>query len=194
MKTIYEIYEDVLNNKRKRFPLGFWTKEDSKENGILLLKYIVAKNKLNKKQIQDISVNKLTMEFKLRGLYDLYNKNLLCLLKDCFPNIEFIKYYEKKEYKQRHSETIKNLSPEKWDRIRYGIRNNRYTKEYGEKLSKQKQGELNYSAKLKEEQVIDIRRKWETGNYTTTTLGELYNVKRQTIADIVYNRTWKHLL
>lgn len=192
--NIYDIYEEVLSNKRKRFPNKFWANENSKENGILLLRYIVKKNKLTEKEIQDINLNKLTKDFKLTGLYQLYNKKLLCLLKDSFPNIKFVNYYEKEEYKKRRSEITKNFSPEQWNRIKHGIKHNRYSQEYAEKLSKQKQGELNYSAKLKTEQVIEIRKKWSTGNYSTQSLGNLYGVKRQTIADIVYCRTWKHLL
>lgn len=194
MENIYEIYENVLNNKLKRFPSGFWKNKNSRQNGIMLLRYIVKKLELTDYQIQEINVEQLTLDFKLRGLYLLYDNDLMSILEDSFPNLKFTKYYYRESYRNKQSKIIKNLSKEKWENIKNGIRNNRYTPEYGEKLSKLKRGELNYLAKLKSSQVIEIRQKWKTGNYTTTSLGNIYGVKRQTIADIVYERTWKHLL
>lgn len=97
------------------------------------------------------------------------------------------------ETKLKISLSQKNLSREKRERINYGIRNNRYTKEYAKKLSDTKLGETNPQAKLTEEKVILIKQLWKTGRYTTTTLGEKFNMSRQSINDIVRNRTWKHI-
>lgn len=191
---LYNIYEDVLSGKRKRFPCKFWDNGNSKEDGLNLLRYIVKKHQLTTEQIQEINLKQLTQDFKLSGLYRIYNKNLINLLSDGFPDIDFIEYYYRESYKKKRSDTAKKFSPETWARIKHGIRHNRYNEEYARKLSETKQGELNYSAKLKSSQVIEIRKKWETGNYSTEALGNMYGVKRQTIADVVYNRTWKHLL
>jgi len=75
-------------------------------------------------------------------------------------------------------------------KIRYG---KDYSREYLKKLSNKKIGELNPSHKLTIENVIEIKKLWSLGDYTTTSLGKKFNISRQSIADIVYGRTWKHL-
>jgi len=89
--------------------------------------------------------------------------------------------------------SAKNMTVAKRENIIKGIREKRYCKEYAKKLSDGKLGELNPQHKLKTEQVIEIKKLWNIGTYTTTSLGESFGVKRQTIADIVYGRTWKQV-
>jgi hypothetical protein len=55
-------------------------------------------------------------------------------------------------------------------------------------------GEKNGASKLKDNDVIKIRELYQTGNYTTLKLGEIYNVHRSTISYIVNNKTYTHLL
>jgi len=74
--------------------------------------------------------------------------------------------------------------------MRYGTN---YSEEYLKKLSITKTGELNPSHKLTVEQVKEVKRLWKLGIYTTASLGAEFNISRQSIADIVYGRTWKHL-
>lgn len=74
--------------------------------------------------------------------------------------------------------------------MRYG---NNYSKEYLKKLSDTKLGELNPQHKLNVGKVIEIKKLWSYGFYTTASLGEKFGIKRQTIADIVYGRTWKQV-
>jgi len=55
-------------------------------------------------------------------------------------------------------------------------------------------GEHNGASKLKDIDVKTIRKLYNTENYTTIKLGEMYNVNRSTISYIVNNKTYKHLL
>tara|TARA_B110000503_G_scaffold139588_1_gene228328 strand:- start:868 stop:1350 length:483 start_codon:yes stop_codon:yes gene_type:complete len=55
-------------------------------------------------------------------------------------------------------------------------------------------GENNGASKLNNKDVIEIRKLYNTKNYTTYKLGEIYNVHRSTISYIVNNKTFKHLL
>lgn len=192
MKNIYEIYDDVFNDRKKQFPMKFWNLKDSKKNGIKLLQYIIKELEMTEVEIQNLSQIDLTRTFKLGGLYKAYNYNMLSILNDAFPEIKFTKSYLRISFRTRHSEIIKNLSEEKWDKIKYGIRNNRYTPEYGKKLSDGMLGELNSASKLKAENIPIIRRMWAEG-HKAIEIGERFGVKRQTINDIVFNRTWKHI-
>lgn len=97
------------------------------------------------------------------------------------------------ETKRKISIAQKNLSPEKRANILYGQRNNRYSPEYAKKLSDTKLGTINPQSKLTEKDIVEIRKLWATGNYTTTTIADKYPVSRQSIADIVYGRTWKQV-
>jgi DNA-binding XRE family transcriptional regulator len=94
------------------------------------------------------------------------------------------------KYKKR---TNYQISFEGWEKIKYGIRNNRYNNEYAKKLSETKLGTLNPQSKLNTEKVIKIMELYKTGNYNSQTLGELFNVKRQTINDIISGRCWSHV-
>ena len=59
--------------------------------------------------------------------------------------------------------------------------------------SKEKQGEKNFSVKLKEWQVLKIRAKYATGKYTQNELAKEYNVSISTISFIVNRKTWEHI-
>lgn len=52
-------------------------------------------------------------------------------------------------------------------------------------------GEVHCHAKLRAEQVIDIRRTYEGGGHSQQSLADIYGVKRTTIQSIVNGRTWK---
>jgi hypothetical protein len=47
---------------------------------------------------------------------------------------------------------------------------------------------------LKEFQVLEIREKGKTGQFTNMELGIQYGVHKDTIRDILKNKSWKHLL
>lgn len=55
-------------------------------------------------------------------------------------------------------------------------------------------GENNGYAKLSSEQVIEIKKIYNTANYTMAKLAKKYSVGKTTIFRIVNNKTWKHLL
>jgi hypothetical protein len=52
-------------------------------------------------------------------------------------------------------------------------------------------GELNGQSKLTEQQVIEIREKYSSGNYTQSLLANEYNTKQQNICRIVNYKRWK---
>ena len=69
--------------------------------------------------------------------------------------------------------------------IRHAIENN---------LLPVKQGEEKPVAKLKNQEVLDIRELWKTRKYSQRKLAEIYGVSRWTIKKIVEGQTWKFLL
>lgn len=48
-------------------------------------------------------------------------------------------------------------------------------------------------AKLTENDVLEIREKYSTGNYLLRELAEKFNITREAIGGIVKNKTWKHV-
>lgn len=55
-------------------------------------------------------------------------------------------------------------------------------------------GESNGSSKLKNSDVLEIRKLYKNKKYTMTKLGKMYEVHRSTISYIVNNKTYTHLL
>ena len=55
-------------------------------------------------------------------------------------------------------------------------------------------GETHGEAKLTEPQVLEIRRRYATGEKGLKLLGREYGVTGATVGNIVHKRTWKHLL
>lgn len=54
-------------------------------------------------------------------------------------------------------------------------------------------GEKNNKARLTEDQVIEIRQKYDSGEKTQMELAKEYNVGWSTIHNIVFRFTWKHI-
>lgn len=54
-------------------------------------------------------------------------------------------------------------------------------------------GEKSPNAKLKEYQVLEIREKYSTGNYSQCQLGRDYSISRSHIRDIVNRICWPHI-
>lgn len=54
-------------------------------------------------------------------------------------------------------------------------------------------GERHHAAKLTDEKVCEIRRRYQEGERCFTTLAKSYGVKRYAIRDIVRRRTWRHI-
>jgi hypothetical protein len=54
-------------------------------------------------------------------------------------------------------------------------------------------GEIHGHAKLTEIEVLEIRDKYATNNYTQQQLGDEYNVSHVHISDIINKKKWKHI-
>lgn len=54
-------------------------------------------------------------------------------------------------------------------------------------------GEEHHASKLTERDVLAMRGMWTGGNFTQRELGEVYNVTRRHVKEIVNNRAWKHI-
>lgn len=193
MHDAIEIYNKILDKNLKRFPRNFW---NDKEKSNLIFKYLIDDIlHCNNEQIFNNFNYKIIVKYKLTSPFEkFYNKSISNLLNEIYPNlIQGKRLPVAEKTKNKISIAQKNLSKEKREKITKGARENRYCKEYAKKLSDTKLGELNPRHKLIESQVIEIRRLWETKIYTAQSLGDKFGVKRQTITDIVYGRTWKYL-
>lgn len=65
------------------------------------------------------------------------------------------------------------------------------TDEMKRKLHLSNIGEKNPGAKLTPEDVLNIRS--NSGKYSHTALGEMFNVSRSNIWSIINNKSWKHI-
>lgn len=54
-------------------------------------------------------------------------------------------------------------------------------------------GERHGNARLKNKDVIEIRKLWETGRYTQIRLGKMFKVGSRQICYIVHNQSWKNI-
>ncbi len=54
-------------------------------------------------------------------------------------------------------------------------------------------GEKVYNAKFTNEDIVNIRKQYASGNYTYRTIAEDYGVHLSTIAYICYRKNWKHI-
>ena len=54
-------------------------------------------------------------------------------------------------------------------------------------------GEKHYRAKLNEDQVLEIRRLYKTGDYTYRALGKMFGVDNSHISNIVNRKIWVHI-
>lgn len=56
-----------------------------------------------------------------------------------------------------------------------------------------RKGESNSSAKLKEKDVLKIRKLYKIGNYTQQQLANIFNIRQQNISKIINRLKWKHI-
>ena len=63
-----------------------------------------------------------------------------------------------------------------------------------EKIKKGLAGEKNIHSKLKEKDVIEIRKLYSSGDYTQEQIGLKYKISRPVISQIVTKKTWRHIL
>jgi len=69
--------------------------------------------------------------------------------------------------------------------------NNKHAYDNG--LQKPLKGEKHGRAKLSEDQVLEIRRIFATGEYTKTALGKMFGVSGRLIGYIVNRKRWEHI-
>lgn len=55
-------------------------------------------------------------------------------------------------------------------------------------------GENHPSNKLREEGILEIRRLYKSGSFTQKRIGQMFNVSKFTVSDIIRNKTWKHVV
>lgn len=77
---------------------------------------------------------------------------------------------------------------------RTGSENSFYGKTHTEEIKEKSRGENNKQAKLTANKVMEIRTKYDSGDYTQQELANEYMVSRKAIDHIVNGRTWAHLL
>jgi len=102
--------------------------------------------------------------------------------------LEVIGLVEENSIKMKASSL--KMSKEKRENITRGSRENRYTKDYSNKLQEDKLGEKNISALLTWDLVNQIRKISIDENISQYELANMFNVGRATIADIINYRTW----
>lgn len=95
-----------------------------------------------------------------------------------------------KENSIKIKESSLKMSKSKRMNIINGMRKNRYTKDYSNKLGELQLGEKNISAVLTWKLVNDIRNIAINESVSQYELASMFNVGRATIADIVNYRTW----
>ena len=54
-------------------------------------------------------------------------------------------------------------------------------------------GTKHHAATLTDAQVLEIRAKWETGNYTQVALGKEYSISNKQVSKIVKRQRWGHI-
>lgn len=96
-------------------------------------------------------------------------------------------------YKEIRKKQYQSMSEQGLNNLREGIRTNRYSKEWSDKLSEKKKGAQNKKAKLSVSDVQTIRHLYHQEGHTQGYLAQHYEVARTTIADIVNFRTWNDL-
>lgn len=155
------------------------------------------------------------------NLLEKFNKNLPSVLNEnqcwewqgCIDNYGYgIFYFNKKIYKSHrlmyeiyYSESLKKLhclhkcdnrkcvnplhlfSGTNLDNVRDKVNKGRCYTGY-------QKGECNGASKLKDKDVIEIRKLHKNKKYSTIKLGKIYGVHRSTISYIVNNKTYTHLL
>jgi len=85
----------------------------------------------------------------------------------------------------RFNNNIKNLE------VVTHLENIRHAERLG--LRTPAKGERQHESKLKNRDVIEIRRLHKTGNYTILKLSEMYNIATSTMGSVIHRKTWRHI-
>jgi group I intron endonuclease len=88
----------------------------------------------------------------------------------------------------------KNHTLEARDKIRNAKLNTTHSAATKDKMSLKKLGENNSKAVLSENDIIDIRKYYNSNKYTQHELADIFGVKQPAIYKIVKHITWKHVI
>ena len=66
-------------------------------------------------------------------------------------------------------------------------------KENGHSYKMSNKGSKNGNSKLSEEQVLEIREKYKTGNFSQRELSKIFNISQSVVQCILSNKNWKFL-
>ena len=91
--------------------------------------------------------------------------------------------------KVRSDISKRNYNPE----VTLRLREAKGTEEAKLNASLASRGSANGRAKLTNEDVLEIRRLYETGSYTQPDLGKMFNTPTVTINHVIRRYTWKHI-
>ena len=96
MYNIEQIYQEVLDGKRRRFPPYTWSDDQDNILAKRVIKYLIEKVlKWNKKQIVSNWKEKLIIQYKLGGLLSVkYNGSPYAMINDAYPD-----YFKEWEFK-----------------------------------------------------------------------------------------------
>ena len=95
---------------------------------------------------------------------------------------EYVVNHKDGDKLNNHKDNLEAISVP--DNNKHAIKNNLVNFVKGEQIANSKVTEL---------QVIDIRNLYKTGNYSYPSLGNLFNINKRTVCDIIKYKTWKHV-
>ncbi|AFU17549.1 hypothetical protein MC28_F105 (plasmid) [Bacillus thuringiensis MC28] len=86
--TIEDIYQEILDGKRNRFPPNTWKLDRNNEMARRVTSYLVTKIlNWNKEEIKQNWNNKLIAKYRLRGvLKNIYENSPYAMINDLYPN------------------------------------------------------------------------------------------------------------
>lgn len=73
------------------------------------------------------------------------------------------------------------------------LRNRSVSEEIKNKISEGCRGEQQWNSKFSDNDILEIRSKWESGQYTQTELAKQYGVKPNTVSQIVNRKRYTHI-
>lgn len=140
--------------------------------------------------IKGIIMKQLTDKFGYSNItFSNISKKRKCLVHRLVA-LAFIKNPENKP-EVNHKDC--NKSNNNVDNLEWSTSKENILHSWSNSLANDNIGEKNNNSKLKKDDVLEIREMYNCGEYTQTKLSKLFNVRQDTISDIVNRRTWKHI-